>query len=110
MLQLVTLDCIWSDSRPCLQAPRQDKQKSQSNDKTQHQKQQSRQTRHQTLAKYAPKSHIEALFSQPCLRCCRGVRFNCRVFLLNRKIVFIRPKLSMADDGNYRQVHMDHAM
>lgn len=35
---------------------------------------------------------------------CRGVRFNCRVFLLNRKILFIRPKLSMADDGNYRQV------
>ncbi|DBA79501.1 TPA: hypothetical protein ACH3X2_007768 [Trebouxia sp. C0005] len=33
----------------------------------------------------------------------RGVRFNCRVFLLNRKIVFIRPKLSMADDGNYRE-------
>lgn len=33
----------------------------------------------------------------------RGVRFNCRVFLLNRKILFIRPKLSMADDGNYRE-------
>ena len=31
------------------------------------------------------------------------MRFNCRVFLLNRKILFIRPKLSMADDGNYRQ-------
>ena len=35
---------------------------------------------------------------------CRGVRYNCRVFLLNRKIVYIRPKLSMADDGNYRSV------
>ena len=33
---------------------------------------------------------------------CRGVRYNCRVFLLNRKIIYIRPKLSMADDGNYR--------
>lgn len=38
-----------------------------------------------------------------CRVLCRGVRFNCRVFLLNRKILFIRPKLSMADDGNYRQ-------
>lgn len=55
----------------------------------------------------APTTHIKALFSQPCLRRCRGVRFNCRVFLLNRKIVFIRPKLSMADDGNYRQVCID---
>ena len=27
--------------------------------------------------------------------------------MLNRKIVFIRPKLSMADDGNYRQVHIN---
>lgn len=36
------------------------------------------------------------------LCCCRGVRYNCRVFLLNRKIIYIRPKLSMADDGNYR--------
>ncbi|CAK4517728.1 unnamed protein product [Aphanomyces euteiches] len=32
-----------------------------------------------------------------------GVRYNCRVFCLNRKIVFIRPKLYLADDGNYRE-------
>eukprot|EP01130_Rhizamoeba_saxonica_P017339 TRINITY_DN8375_c0_g1_i1.p1 TRINITY_DN8375_c0_g1~~TRINITY_DN8375_c0_g1_i1.p1 ORF type:complete len:738 (-),score=143.11 TRINITY_DN8375_c0_g1_i1:13-2226(-) len=33
----------------------------------------------------------------------RNVRYNCRVFILNRKIVLIRPKLCMADDGNYRE-------
>jgi len=32
-----------------------------------------------------------------------SVRYNCRVFCLNRKIVAIRPKLFMADDGNYRE-------
>ncbi|KAF0730925.1 hypothetical protein AaE_009290 [Aphanomyces astaci] len=32
-----------------------------------------------------------------------GVRYNCRVFCLDRKIVFIRPKLYLADDGNYRE-------
>lgn len=33
----------------------------------------------------------------------RSVRYNCRVFLLNRKIVAIRPKMYMADEGNYRE-------
>lgn len=32
-----------------------------------------------------------------------GVRYNCRVFCLDRKILLIRPKLFMADDGNYRE-------
>jgi NAD+ synthase (glutamine-hydrolysing) len=32
-----------------------------------------------------------------------NVRYNCRVFCLNRKIVLIRPKVSLADDGNYRE-------
>lgn len=32
-----------------------------------------------------------------------GVRYNCRVFCLDRKILMIRPKLFMADDGNYRE-------
>ena len=32
-----------------------------------------------------------------------NVRYNCRVFCLNRKIVLIRPKISLADDGNYRE-------
>jgi len=33
----------------------------------------------------------------------RGVRYNCRIFILNRKILLIRPKLFLADDGNYRE-------
>lgn len=32
-----------------------------------------------------------------------GVRYNCRVFCLNQKILFIRPKFYHADDGNYRE-------
>lgn len=32
-----------------------------------------------------------------------GVRYNGRVLLLNRRILFIRPKLILADDGNYRE-------
>mmetsp|Transcript_9027 Transcript_9027/g.18241 ORF Transcript_9027/g.18241 Transcript_9027/m.18241 type:complete len:711 (-) Transcript_9027:845-2977(-) len=31
------------------------------------------------------------------------VAYNCRVFALNRKIIFIRPKMVLADDGNYRE-------
>lgn len=33
----------------------------------------------------------------------RNVRYNCRVFVLNRQIVLIRPKLTLAMDGNYRE-------
>jgi NAD+ synthase (glutamine-hydrolysing) len=33
----------------------------------------------------------------------RGVRYNCRVFLLGRRILLIRPKLALAQDGNYRE-------
>jgi NAD+ synthase (glutamine-hydrolysing) len=33
----------------------------------------------------------------------KNVRYNCRVILLNRKIVTIRPKMSLASDGNYRE-------
>lgn len=33
----------------------------------------------------------------------RNVRYNARVFILNRKIITIRPKLYLADDGNYRE-------
>jgi NAD+ synthase (glutamine-hydrolysing) len=36
-----------------------------------------------------------------------GVPYNCRVWVLNRKIIGIRPKLWMANDGNYRE--MRHA-
>jgi NAD+ synthase (glutamine-hydrolysing) len=31
------------------------------------------------------------------------VRYNCRIFCLNRKIILIRPKAFLADDGNYRE-------
>ncbi|KAK4529264.1 hypothetical protein CCYA_CCYA01G0121 [Cyanidiococcus yangmingshanensis] len=33
----------------------------------------------------------------------RHVAYNCRVLLLNRRVVLIRPKLALADDGNYRE-------
>jgi NAD+ synthase (glutamine-hydrolysing) len=32
-----------------------------------------------------------------------GVRYNCRIFLLNRRVLFIRPKMALAIDGNYRE-------
>jgi len=32
-----------------------------------------------------------------------GVRYNCRIFLLNGKVLLIRPKLDLANDGNYRE-------
>lgn len=32
-----------------------------------------------------------------------GVRYNCRVLCVNRKILMIRPKTAMADSGNYRE-------
>ena len=32
-----------------------------------------------------------------------SVRYNCRVVCLNRQIVLIRPKMHLADDGNYRE-------
>lgn len=33
----------------------------------------------------------------------RGVRYNCRLFLLNRRVLLIRPKMCLAMDGNYRE-------
>ena len=33
----------------------------------------------------------------------QNVRYNCRVFVCNRKIVLIRPKMCLANDGNYRE-------
>ena len=33
----------------------------------------------------------------------RGARYNCRVFIVNGEIVFVRPKRALADDGNYRE-------
>ena len=33
----------------------------------------------------------------------KNVRYNCRIFVLDRKILLIRPKLFLANDGNYRE-------
>ncbi len=33
----------------------------------------------------------------------KNVRYNCRVLVLNRRILLIRPKMILADDGNYRE-------
>ena len=33
----------------------------------------------------------------------RNVRYNCRVFVLDGKVLLIRPKLFLAQDGNYRE-------
>jgi NAD+ synthase (glutamine-hydrolysing) len=32
-----------------------------------------------------------------------GVRYNCRAFLLRGRVLLLRPKLVLADDGNYRE-------
>ncbi|KAM7183233.1 putative glutamine dependent NAD+ synthetase [Rhypophila sp. PSN 637] len=34
----------------------------------------------------------------------RNVNYNCRVICLNGKILFIRPKMFLANDGNYREM------
>lgn len=41
-------------------------------------------------------------FGMPVLH--KNVPYNCRVFVLNQKIVGIRPKFFMANDGNYREL------
>ncbi|KAL3896848.1 MAG: hypothetical protein SGCHY_003814 [Lobulomycetales sp.] len=33
----------------------------------------------------------------------RNVRYNCRILFLNREILLIRPKMFLANDGNYRE-------
>mmetsp|Transcript_8950 Transcript_8950/g.15548 ORF Transcript_8950/g.15548 Transcript_8950/m.15548 type:complete len:740 (-) Transcript_8950:63-2282(-) len=40
-------------------------------------------------------------FGMPVLH--GGVRYNCRVICHNRKVLLIRPKTAMADNGNYRE-------
>lgn len=34
----------------------------------------------------------------------RSTLYNCRIIIFNRKILFIRPKLYLANDGNYREM------
>ena len=33
----------------------------------------------------------------------RSVKYNCRVVFFNKEILLIRPKMCLADDGNYRE-------
>ena len=33
----------------------------------------------------------------------RGVLYNCRIVVLNKQILLIRPKVALAMDGNYRE-------
>lgn len=33
-----------------------------------------------------------------------GVRYNCRVYCFNRRILLMRPKIFLANDGNYREM------
>ena len=33
----------------------------------------------------------------------QGINYNARAIIYNRKILLIRPKIAMADDGNYRE-------
>jgi NAD+ synthase (glutamine-hydrolysing) len=39
----------------------------------------------------------------------KSVRYNCRVFLLNGRVLFMRPKMFLANDGNYRELRYFHA-
>ena len=34
----------------------------------------------------------------------KNVRYNCRIICYNRKIILIRPKMWLANDGNYREM------
>jgi NAD+ synthase (glutamine-hydrolysing) len=33
-----------------------------------------------------------------------NVRYNCQIFCMNRQILLIRPKMTLANDGNYREL------
>ena len=35
-----------------------------------------------------------------------SVRYNCRLYLLDGRVLLIRPKISLADDGNYRHARV----
>lgn len=45
--------------------------------------------------------HLLCDFGMPVLH--GGVRYNCRVICYNRRVLLIRPKSAMADNGNYRE-------
>lgn len=39
----------------------------------------------------------------PLATSCAGVLYNCRVLVLDGRVLLIRPKLYLANDGNYRE-------
>lgn len=37
----------------------------------------------------------------------KNVRYNCRIISYNKEILLIRPKLHLANDGNYREMRCE---
>lgn len=50
-----------------------------------------------------PLSDADTTIVIVCCVCLSGVMYNCRVLLLDKKVLLIRPKLHLANDGNYRE-------
>ena len=58
----------------------------------------------QSLAQLLSGGHTDGILVDvglPLLH--RGVRYNCRALCLDGRVLLIRPKMSLADDGNYRE-------
>lgn len=58
----------------------------------------------EVIAQLLQQGHTEGLVvdvGAPCVH--RGVRYNCRVFMLDGRVLLIRPKIYLAGDGNYRE-------
>ena len=45
--------------------------------------------------------HMICDFGMPILH--RSARYNCRIIVYQRRILLIRPKIALADNGNYRE-------
>lgn len=54
-----------------------------------------------TLFREGATDNLLCDFGMPLLW--KGTRYNCRIIAWNRKILLIRPKSALADDGNYRE-------
>ena len=54
-----------------------------------------------TLLERGATDNLLCDFGMPVLY--SGTRYNCRLLALNRKILLIRPKTALADNGNYRE-------
>eukprot|EP00592_Proboscia_alata_P011768 CAMPEP_0194389366 /NCGR_PEP_ID=MMETSP0174-20130528/103752_1 /TAXON_ID=216777 /ORGANISM="Proboscia alata, Strain PI-D3" /LENGTH=144 /DNA_ID=CAMNT_0039181553 /DNA_START=10 /DNA_END=440 /DNA_ORIENTATION=- len=55
----------------------------------------------QTLLELGATDGLCCDFGMPVLH--GGVRYNCRIICLDRRILLIRPKMALADAGNYRE-------